>query len=87
MVQSLGWEDPLQEGMDTHSSILAWRVPCTQEPWNIYMSGRLTDSSGKKMDDAQSLFQMSLCGAPFQGQTCMIPSQSGSDPKHHWYAR
>ena len=26
-VQSLGWEDPLEEGMATHSSILAWRIP------------------------------------------------------------
>ena len=26
-VQSLGWEDPVQEGMATHSSILAWRIP------------------------------------------------------------
>jgi len=26
-VQSLGWEDPLEEGMETHSSILTWRVP------------------------------------------------------------
>jgi len=26
-VQSLGWEDPLEEGMETHSSILAWRIP------------------------------------------------------------
>ena len=26
-VQSLGWEDPLQEGMATHSSILAWKIP------------------------------------------------------------
>ena len=30
-VQSLGWEDPLEEGMATHSSILAWRIP-TEEP-------------------------------------------------------
>ena len=28
-VQSLGWEDPLEEGMATHSSILAWRIPWT----------------------------------------------------------
>ena len=28
-VQSLGWEDPLEKGMATHSSILAWRVPWT----------------------------------------------------------
>ena len=30
-VQSLGWEDPLKEGMATHSSILAWRIPWTEE--------------------------------------------------------
>ena len=28
-VRSLGWEDPLEKGMATHSSILAWRIPCT----------------------------------------------------------
>ena len=31
-VGSLGWEDPLEEGMATHSSILAWRIPWTEEP-------------------------------------------------------
>ena len=31
-VQSLGWEDPLEKGMDTHSSTLAWRIPWTDEP-------------------------------------------------------
>ena len=31
-VQSLGWEDPLEKGMVTHSSILAWRIPWTEEP-------------------------------------------------------
>ena len=30
-VQSLGWEDPLEKGMATHSSILAWRIPWTEE--------------------------------------------------------
>ena len=30
--QSLGWEDPLEEGMATHTSILAWRFPWTEEP-------------------------------------------------------
>ena len=29
---SLGWEDPLEEGMATHFSILAWRMPWTEEP-------------------------------------------------------
>ena len=34
-VQSLGWEDPLEKGMATHSSILVWRIPWTEEtgPW------------------------------------------------------
>ena len=32
-VQSLGWEDPLQEGMETHSSILAWRIPMDRGAW------------------------------------------------------
>ena len=31
-VPSLGWEDPLEKGTATHSSILAWRIPWTQEP-------------------------------------------------------
>ena len=34
-VQSLGWEDPLEEGMATHSSILAWRIPWTEEPCGL----------------------------------------------------
>ena len=31
-VQSLGWEDPLEKGTAPHSSILAWRIPWTEEP-------------------------------------------------------
>ena len=32
-VQSLGWEDPLEEGMATHSSIFAWRIPMDKGDW------------------------------------------------------
>ena len=32
-IQSLGWEDPLEEGMATHSSILAWRIPVDRGTW------------------------------------------------------
>ena len=35
VVQSLGWEDPLKEGMATHSSILAWRIPWMEEPGGL----------------------------------------------------
>ena len=38
-VQSLGWEDALEEGMATHSSILAWRVPWTEEPGGLQPMG------------------------------------------------
>ena len=31
-IQSLGWEDPLEKGIANHSSILAWRIPWTEEP-------------------------------------------------------
>ena len=34
-VQSVGWEDPLEKGMTTHSSILAWRIPWTEEPGGL----------------------------------------------------
>ena len=34
-VQSLGWEDLQEKGMDTHSSILAWRIPWTEEPGGL----------------------------------------------------
>ena len=38
-VQSLGWEDPLEEGMATHSSILAWRIPWTENPSGLQSMG------------------------------------------------
>ena len=38
-VLSLGWEDSLEKGMATHSSILAWRVPWTEEPGGLQSMG------------------------------------------------
>ena len=35
-IESLGWEDPLKKGMAIHSSILAWRIPWTEEPDGLY---------------------------------------------------
>ena len=37
--QSLGWEDPLEKGMVTHPSILAWRIPWTEEPGGLQFMG------------------------------------------------
>ena len=38
-VRSLGWEDPLEEGMATHSSILAWRIPMDRGTWRAAVHG------------------------------------------------
>ena len=38
-VRSLGWEDPLEEGIATHSSILAWKIPWTKEPGGLQSMG------------------------------------------------
>ena len=37
--RSLGWEDPLEKGMATQSSILAWRIPWTEEPGQLQSIG------------------------------------------------
>ena len=38
-VQSLGWEDPLEEGTATHSSTLAWRIPMDRVAWRAPVQG------------------------------------------------
>ena len=40
-VWSLGWEDPLEKEMATHSSTLAWKIPWTEEPGRIQSMGSL----------------------------------------------
>ena len=48
-IQSLDWEDPLEMGMSTHSSILAWRIPWTEEP------DRLQPKGHKELDMTEQL--------------------------------
>ena len=43
-VRSLGWEDPLEEGKFTHSSILAWRIPWIVQSMGLQRVKRLSDS-------------------------------------------
>ena len=54
--QSLGWEDPLEEGMTTHSSILAWRTPWTEDPGGLQSVG----SQGSDTTEHLSTEHMSL---------------------------
>ena len=48
-VRSLGWEDPLEEGMATHSRILAWRVPMDRGAWRATVPG-VTQSQTRLSD-------------------------------------
>ena len=53
-VQSLGQEDHLEEGMATHSSILAWKIPWTEEPGGLQSMG--LQKSQTRLTDFTSLY-------------------------------
>ena len=57
-VQSLGQEDPLEKGMATHSSILAWKIPWTEEP------GRLQSTGSQSQDTTERLHFTSKANHP-----------------------
>jgi len=46
-VRSLDWEDPLEQGMATHYSILVWRIPWMEEPGRLQSQG-LKDATGRQ---------------------------------------
>ena len=58
-VRSLGWEDSLEEGMATHSSILAWKIPWTEEPGGLQSIG-----SQRVRHDWSDLVEHSASGDP-----------------------
>ena len=56
LVRSLDWEDPLEKGTVTHSSILAWRVPWTEEPGGLESMGlqKVADMTAQVKTDQRS---------------------------------
>ena len=70
-IQSLGWEDPLEQEIATHSSFLAWRIPWAEEP------GGLQSMGSKESDTTEQLTQIAVRrgqkGTSGKGQ----PSHSG----------
>ena len=63
-VQSLGWKDPLEKGTVTHCSILAWRIPCTEEP------GRLKSMGLQRVGHDRATFtSLKNCGKNHQEET------------------
>ena len=57
-VQSLGWEDPLEEDMATHSSILAWRIPMDRGAWRVTVHGGRKESDTTEQLSTQSKYMM-----------------------------
>ena len=66
---SLGWKDPLEEGIVTHSSILAWRIPMDRGAWQATVHGVaeldttewLSSSRGSKLSSLDLYFVISVC--------------------------
>ena len=75
-VQSLGWEDPLEKEMATHSSILAWRVPWTEELGGLQSTGR------KESDTTERLhLHLHLPSRCYPGDEVLPQEQCSSDLK------
>ena len=60
-VRSLGWEDPLEEGMATHCSILAWRIPMDRGAWRTTVHG--IAKCWMRLSGQRS--QRVICAAPY----------------------
>ena len=81
-VQSLGWEDPLEEGTTTRSSILAWRIPMDRGAWQTTVHGvekgwtQLSDSTrhGIFGESHYSAHCMSRLSPPAPNYACTLPS-------------
>ena len=71
-VQSLGWEDPLEEGMATHSSILAWKIPWKEKP------GGLQSMDHKQLDTTEQL-SVHACMCVLKHQHLSLPKEMQAD--------
>ena len=66
LVQSLGWEDPLEVGMTTQFSILAWRIPWTEEP------GELQSIKSQRQTRLKRLKQLSKYTCILKYYVCLV---------------
>ena len=68
-IQSLGPEDPLEKEMETHSNILAWRIPWTEEPGGLQSTRILVGCSprGRKQSDTAERLRFHFHLEPFMG--------------------
>ena len=55
-IRSLGWEDPLEKGKATHTSILAWRIPMDRGAWRVTVHGVEESDTTKQLSTAEALY-------------------------------
>ena len=67
LVPSLGPEDPLEEEMATHSRILAWRIPETEEPGGLQSTGHRESDTAERPSSSRRPSQTALTHSPTQG--------------------
>ena len=80
-VRSLGWEDSLEEGMATHSSVLAWRIPRTEEPGRLQSMG----SQRVRHNWATQHSTVRICQSPIPNFIPLHPTQAcGFSSSHVW---
>ena len=79
-VQSLGWKDPLEEGMTTHSSILAWRIPVDRGAWRATVHGV---AKSWTLSSVQSLSRVRLLATPWTAAYQASPSM-GFSRQEYW---
>ena len=72
-VRSLGWEDPLGEGLATHSSILAWRIPMDRGAWGATVHGGVADTTERLSMHTDAALQTQR---PFLSSGCALGSGS-----------
>ena len=80
-VQSLGWEDPLEEGMATHSDILAWRIPWTQEPGGYSPWGHEESDTTEWLSAVQHIY---VSGQWVFGNSLYLPLNFTVNLKYLW---
>ena len=66
-VQTLGWEDPVEEGMTTHCSTLAWRIPWTEEPGGLQSMGWQRVRCDCVSEHTKAFWTMVLVWNPLKG--------------------
>ena len=72
-IQSLGQEDPLEKGMATHSSILAWRIPWTEEPGGLQSMG--SQRVGRDWNDLARTLARTWGGEEATEQNAVLPAR------------